>query len=135
MDWGSNTDFQKVFDLLLEVAETGGLEREKMIKRLFVFSDMEFDQASTNQWETDYMVIERKFTERGYGKPPQIVFWNLRDSRSTPVVSGQEGVALVIGFSKNLLKGFMDSGGVINSELIMQEAIAGKLFEKLVVVD
>ncbi|KAL4192129.1 hypothetical protein AMTRI_Chr06g192460 [Amborella trichopoda] len=61
-----------------------------------------FDQASMKNWEPDYM------------KPPQIVFWNLRDSRSFPVVSGQEGVALVSGFSKNLknlLKGFMDNGG------------------------
>ncbi|ERN06175.1 hypothetical protein AMTR_s00016p00127470 [Amborella trichopoda] len=100
MEWGYNTDFQKVFDLLLKVAESGGLEREKMIKRLFVFSDMEFDQASMRNWETDYMVIERKFREGGYGKPPQIVFWNLRDSSSIPVVSGQEEVALVSGFQR-----------------------------------
>lgn len=47
MDWGMNTDFQKVFDLILEVAVNGKLTEDQMIKRVFVFSDMEFDQASS----------------------------------------------------------------------------------------
>ncbi|KAF6137977.1 hypothetical protein GIB67_041850 [Kingdonia uniflora] len=45
MDWGMNTDFQKVFDLILQVAVRRKLRRKYMIKRVFVFSDMEFDQA------------------------------------------------------------------------------------------
>ena len=48
MEWGMNTDFQKVFDLLLQVAVNGNLKPEHMIKRIFVFSDMEFDEASSN---------------------------------------------------------------------------------------
>ncbi|VVA21449.1 PREDICTED: LOW QUALITY PROTEIN [Prunus dulcis] len=65
MEWGMNTDFQKVFDLLLQVAVNGNLKPEHMIKRIFVFSDMEFDQASSNSWETDYEAIQRKFKEKG----------------------------------------------------------------------
>ncbi|KAF5746390.1 hypothetical protein HS088_TW06G00561 [Tripterygium wilfordii] len=80
MDWGHNTNFQKVFDLILQVAVNGKLKEEQMIKRLFVFSDMEFDMASPNPWETDYQVIVMKFTEKGYGSAvPEIVFWNLSD--------------------------------------------------------
>ncbi len=52
-----NTNFQKVFDLILEVAVNGNLKEDRMIKRVFVFSDMEFDQASTNNWEIDYEAI------------------------------------------------------------------------------
>ncbi|MFS7944618.1 putative von Willebrand factor A-like domain superfamily [Helianthus anomalus] len=104
MDWGMNTDFQKVFDLILEVASSGRLSEDEMVKRVFVFSDMEFDQASVNPWETDYQVIKRKFTEKGYGGAmPEMVFWNLRDSRGTPVAGKENGVALVGGFSKNLM--------------------------------
>ncbi|KAK9926258.1 hypothetical protein M0R45_023499 [Rubus argutus] len=91
MDWGANTDFQKVFDLILQVAVNGKLKPEQMIKRVFVFSDMEFDQASghnrycysirdqnewqnNSSWETDYEVIQRKFRERGHGDVvPQLV--------------------------------------------------------------
>ncbi|KAI9170130.1 hypothetical protein LWI28_023028 [Acer negundo] len=95
MPGGMNTDFQKVFDLILQVAVEGNLKPEQMIKRLFVFSDMEFDQASANPWETDYQAIVRKYTEKGYSVTeevsvvPEIVFWNLRDSRATPVAGNK----------------------------------------------
>ncbi|XVE90059.1 hypothetical protein DITRI_Ditri20bG0046400 [Diplodiscus trichospermus] len=135
-DRGMNTDFQKVFDLILKVAVEGQLKPEQMIKRLFVFSDMEFDQASTSPWETDHQVIVRKFTEKGYGEAiPQIVFWNLRDSRATPVPGAQNGVALVSGFSKNLIKMFLDKDGDINPQAVMEAAISGEEYQKLVVLD
>ncbi|KAK9006282.1 hypothetical protein V6N11_035326 [Hibiscus sabdariffa] len=136
MNWDMNTDFQKVFDLILKVAEEGKLKPEQMIKRLFVFSDMEFDRASKSPWETDYQVIVRKFTEKGYGEAiPQIVFWNLRHSRATPVPATEKGVALVSGFSKNLLKLFLNHDGEIDPEAFMEAAISGKQYQNLVVLD
>nr|XP_043630544.1 uncharacterized protein LOC122601875 [Erigeron canadensis] len=146
MDWGGNTDFQRVFDRMLDVALNGKLGEDEMVKRVFVFSDMEFDQASANPWETDYKVIQRKFKNIGYEKVPEIVFWNLRDSRSTPVTADQEGVALLSGFSKNLLTLFLEEGGVIKPEDLpvktklspestMEAAISGDLYQKLVVCD
>lgn len=136
MEWEMNTDFQKVFDRILDVAVSAKLEEEKMVKRVFVFSDMEFDQASVNSWETDYEAIQRKYKEKGYGSSvPEIVFWNLRDSRSTPVAGKEKGVALVSGFSKNLLKIFLDGGGVVTPEEVMEVAIAGKEYQKLTVFD
>ncbi|TYK16024.1 GPI inositol-deacylase PGAP1-like protein [Cucumis melo var. makuwa] len=136
MHWGVNTDFQKVFDQILKVAVDGKLKEEQMIKRVFVFSDMEFDQASATSWETDYQVIVRKFTEKGYGSAvPQIVFWNLRDSRATPVPGKEKGVALVSGYSKNLMNLFLDGDGVIQPEAVMEQAISGNEYQKLVVLD
>eukprot|EP01018_Ginkgo_biloba_P017174 Gb_38039 [translate_table: standard] len=135
MDWGANTDFQKVFDLILEMAVNCGLESDKMIKQLLVFSDMEFDEASANPWQTDYMVIKKKFRDAGYGEPPKIVFWNLRDSTSTPVLQEESGVAMVSGFSKNTLKLFLDSIGAINPLIVMNKAIEGKLYQDLIIVD
>ncbi|KAG7550482.1 von Willebrand factor A-like domain superfamily [Arabidopsis thaliana x Arabidopsis arenosa] len=138
MQWGMNTDFQKVFDLILRVAVEGNLKPEEMIKRVFVFSDMEFDQASSssssnaygrqsrsNEWETDYEVIVRKYRQNGYGEVvPDIVFWNLRDSRATPVPGNKKGVALVSGFSKNLMKMFLEHDGEINPMMMMEAAIS-----------
>ncbi|KAI3833296.1 hypothetical protein MKW98_006395 [Papaver atlanticum] len=126
MEWGMSTDFQKVFNKILNVAVEGKLKEDQMIKLLFVFSDMEFNQASgkshhsyysyygqsrlvqATTWETDYQVIQDKYRMSGYMNVPEIVFWNLRDSRSTPVLGQQKGVALVSGFSKNLLKLFLE---------------------------
>jgi hypothetical protein len=136
MDWGFNTDFQKVFDRILDVAVNGNLKEDQMIKRIFVFSDMEFDEASANSWETDYQAITRKYSEKGYGSAvPQIVFWNLRDSKATPVPSTQKGVALVSGFSKNLLTLFLDNEGDLSPEEAMEAAIAGPEYQKLAVLD
>ncbi|KAF3501619.1 hypothetical protein F2Q69_00044956 [Brassica cretica] len=154
MKWGMNTDFQKVFDLILKVAVDGKLKPEEMIKRVFVFSDMEFDQAASsssvscygtrqtyntrdaNTWESDYEAIARKYREAGYGDVvPEIVFWNLRDSSSTPVNGSKKGVALVSGFSKNLIKMFLDNDGGIDPMAIMEAAISKEEYSKLVVVD
>ncbi|RVW32007.1 Uncharacterized protein L728 [Vitis vinifera] len=136
MNWGMNTDFQKVFDLILQVAVNGKLSQDAMIKRIIVFSDMEFDQASANSWETDYEAIKRKFRESGYeAAVPEIVFWNLRDSRATPVPGTEKGVALVSGFSKNLLTLFLENGGVMNPEAVMEAAISGEEYDKLIVMD
>ncbi|KAL6599165.1 hypothetical protein ACP70R_046029 [Stipagrostis hirtigluma subsp. patula] len=136
MHWGCNTNFQAVFDRILRTAVDSRLAPEKMIRTIFVFSDMEFDQASAHPWETDYKVIVRKFTDAGYGDVvPQIVFWNLRDSRSTPVTATQPGVAMVSGFSKNLVKLFLENDGVVNPEAVMKSAISGEEYQKLAVFD
>jgi hypothetical protein len=102
------------------VAVAGNVPPERMVKKVFVFSDMEFDQASaTPSWETDYEAIRRKYSEAGYGAAvPQIVFWNLRDSRSVPVMAEQNGVALVSGFSKNMLKLFLDGADAMTNNAL-----------------
>ncbi|MCE5166423.1 hypothetical protein HAX54_019195 [Datura stramonium] len=135
MNWGASTNFQEVFDRILDVAVQGNLSEDQMIKKVFVFSDMEFDQASENAWETDYQAIQRKFEEKGYKNVPEIVFWNLRDSRSTPVLENQSGVALVSGFSKNLLTMFLEGGGIVNPLHVMELTISGEMYQKLVVFD
>ncbi|XP_015902289.1 uncharacterized protein LOC107435242 [Ziziphus jujuba] len=135
MEWGDCTNFQKVFDLILQVAVNGNLKAEQMIKRVFVFTDMEFDQASKTKWETDYEAIKRKFGEKGYEEAvPVIVFWNLRDSSSTPVVAQQEGVALVSGFSKNLMNLFLDGSGEIDPESIKGEIDPESVMESAISV-
>ena len=136
MQWNMNTNFQAVFDRIPRTAVDGRLPKDKMIRTVFVFSDMEFDQASANPWETDYQVICGKFKDAGYGDAvPQIVFWNLRDSRSTPVTSTQPGVAMVSGFSKNLVKLFLENDGVVSPEAVMAAAISGAEYQKLAVFD
>ncbi|KAI3931241.1 hypothetical protein MKX01_040158 [Papaver californicum] len=137
MDWGMSTDFQKVFDIILQVAVNGNLKNDEMIKRVFVFSDMEFDQASENHWETGYQTIQMKFKEKGFMSVPEIVFWNLRDSRATPVTGEQKGVAMVSGFSKNMLSLFLEGGDMNDSKplSVMKKAISGGEYDKLVVID
>ncbi|RWR78839.1 hypothetical protein CKAN_00739100 [Cinnamomum micranthum f. kanehirae] len=122
------TDFLKVFDLILDVAVAVKLEEEKMVKRVLVFSYSDFDRASTNSWDADYAAIKRKYKEKGYGSSvPEIVFWNLRYLEEHPRMPRREkGVALVRGFSRNLLNNFLHNDGVVNPEEVMEAAIAGE---------
>ncbi|KAL6197888.1 hypothetical protein ACLB2K_027680 [Fragaria x ananassa] len=77
-------------------------------------------------------MIEKKFRQAGYGDTIlQLVFWNLRHFRSIPVPGNQKGTALLSGFSKNLLKLFMDNDGEVQPDKFMDLAIAGPEYQKL----
>ena len=120
---GCNTDFRAVFiDLLLPLAVKNKIKQEDMIKRLFVFSDMQFDEArelndpdykgkpvKPDPWETTYDFIEDAYSKAGY-KTPEIVFWDLNATtrpKTVEVESKRKGVAMMNGFSPALLKVFM----------------------------
>ncbi|VFQ65000.1 unnamed protein product [Cuscuta campestris] len=129
-------DFQKVVDMILEVAVKGNLREDQMIKRLFVFTDMEFDQTPSFAKETDYQAIERKFREKGYWNcVPEIVFWNLKSSKSTPVLGNQKGAALVGGLSPGMMRVFLERDVLPNPLAVMESAISGDEYSNLVVID
>ncbi|KAH9842443.1 uncharacterized protein C8Q71DRAFT_793946 [Rhodofomes roseus] len=128
--WDMNTDLHAVFvDLLLPLAVKNNVKQEDMIKTLFVFSDMQFDEASTAQpgaWETNHDAIERAYKEAGY-EVPQIVYWDLAahpgpGMTAIPVTADRKGVALMNGFSPALLKVFM---GEADAEEIVEEVEDG----------
>jgi Domain of unknown function (DUF2828) len=112
--WGMNTDLHAVFvRLLLPLAVRHRVPREDMVRRLFVFSDMQFDDATdgagedAGQWETNHDAIARAYAEAGYDVP-EIVYWNLAGQLETvPVEAERKGVALMSGFSPAMMKVFM----------------------------
>lgn len=117
-DWGMNTNYEAIFlKLLLPLAVQHNIKPEDMIKRLFVFSDMQFDESWSqdlsqinepgSEWVTNHDVIERAYKEAGY-EVPQIVYWNLGFGTSTtPVTHDRQGVAIMNGFSPSMMKVFM----------------------------
>ncbi|KAH8123658.1 hypothetical protein FP744_10005812 [Trichoderma asperellum] len=131
-EWGMNTDFAAVFEkLILPTAIENNLKQEEMVKRVFVFSDMQFDEAEENtkdRWSSSsYERIKKKYEEHGY-EMPELVFWNLAGGRAgyfgdedeedeegdetapKPVLAEEPGTALVSGYSQAMLKVFMDNG-------------------------
>lgn len=137
MQWDMNTDLTKVFDLILHRAITHNVAPEDMIQTLFIFSDMQFDQATGGQ--TNFHAAQASFSKEGY-KLPKVVFWNLQGegSGATPVTQNEQGAALVSGFSGQLLKLFM--GGVSELEKfnpfnVMREAISVEKYSAWKVVD
>lgn len=80
IDWGQNTNIQAALDLA------------KDNKRLFIFSDMQFDQV--------YQHDENK----------QVILWNLRgDTDDFPVTCDAKGAIMLSGFSPSLLAVILDN--------------------------
>ena len=120
--WAQNTDFTAVFErLILPMAIKHKLKQEDMVKQIFVFSDMQFDEAAFDKgFETAYERIKRKYAKAGY-EVPQLIFWNLAGGRAgytgrgddvapKPVTRGTEGTMLVSGYSQGMLKMFLENG-------------------------
>ncbi|KAJ7340675.1 hypothetical protein DFH08DRAFT_811877 [Mycena albidolilacea] len=140
--WQMNTDLRAVFPhLLLPLAIENKVRPQDMIKRVFVFSDMQFDLAA----RPPPSAIERTFTAAGY-EVPQIVYWNLSQFETVEVMAEQNGVALMSGFSPSMLKIFMgeeeresaDPGETkveFNPLNVMKKALSRPSFDGLVVVD
>lgn len=122
--WGMNTDFNAVFlKLLLPLAVKNNIPKEEMIKQLFVFSDMQFDSArtdayQTNQsesWKTNHDEIVQAYEKAGY-EVPRIIYWDLAGYGTSEVTAEREGVALMNGFSPSMLKVFMGEDDEMNGD-------------------
>lgn len=97
-----NTNLEAAFDVILNVAVSKNLPQEEMPVRLYVISDMEFDEAT--ETGTNFEVVKEKYEKAGY-KLPQIIFWNVAARNDTiPVRFNQDGVALISGYSVNILE-------------------------------
>ena len=110
----SNTNIEKVFDLILTTAVNGHMKQKDMPKNVLIISDMEFDSCATcggsDGWGLNrpsarlFDVIKKRFNAAGY-QMPRLVFWNVNSRTGTiPVKENDFGVALVSGFSTNVCK-------------------------------
>ena len=148
-------------DLNAERALASHIPAEQMIGTLFIFSDMQFDVATrtnsilisiddsdddndgndgtTAHTETNFKVAQAEFDKHGY-KLPKVVLWNLQGAGvdSMPVTHNEQGVALVAGFSGQLLKLFMAGASELDkfdAFTLMKEAIAAERYNNWKVVD
>ncbi|KAG2593645.1 hypothetical protein PVAP13_5NG012551 [Panicum virgatum] len=135
-------NLQGVFSKILQLAVAGGLRKDMMVKRVFVLSDMDFDgwTGAASVWKTEYQGICDKFAAEGFAAEgftvPQVVFWNVGTSKaSMPVVAEQEGAALVSGYSKNLVRLFLEADGELTPAAIVADAISGPEYDALEVFD
>ncbi|KAH8830920.1 hypothetical protein DL96DRAFT_1813896 [Flagelloscypha sp. PMI_526] len=113
VDWGYNTDLNAVFTkLILPLAIKNKIKPEDMIKRIFIFTDMQFDEGAgmtrshPAEWDTNYDKIKAAYAEHGY-EVPEIVYWDLASGGTVEAKSDTPGVAMMNGFSASMLKVFM----------------------------
>jgi len=126
MSWGGSTDLEAAFTCLLKSKHVS------MPKTLYIFSDMQFDQATDNC--TNLSMIESKYKDAGVTRP-NIVFWNLRgDTVDFPATEHIPKCACVSGFSQALLELFI-RGDVLSPYAIMLSALTVPRYDCVIYTD
>ena len=115
----ANTDLSAVFELILDAALRNGVPQEEMPARLYIISDMEFDQCAVEADMTNFEYAKERFAEAGY-RLPQVVFWNVQSrNRQQPVTQNEQGVALVSGCSPRIFS-MLQSGSLTPMGYMLQ---------------
>lgn len=118
----ANTNVEAVFDLILSTAVKNNMSQEDIPANILIVSDMEFDSCATmnptsngryyrfeRPTDTLFETIANKYAAHGY-KLPRLVFWNVNSRTGTvPVKENDLGVALVSGFSVNIVNMVMSN--------------------------
>lgn len=109
----ADTNVEAVFDLILTTAITNNMRQDELPENILIISDMEFNScAVASHGRLDarlFQVIAKKYADAGY-KLPRLVFWNVNSrTGAIPIKENDLGVALVSGFSTNIVKMVMNN--------------------------
>lgn len=104
----SNTDIDKVFELLLKALKNSNVSVEEMPSHIIIISDMEFDAGVYSENGTNFNGWKKAFNEAGYDLP-KIVFWNVAgNTGGLPATKFDNDVIMISGFSTMLLNKLLD---------------------------
>lgn len=120
----ADTNIEATFDLILQTAINSNATQDEIPANVLIISDMEFNMAVCDSPDkTLFQTIEAKFAEVGY-KMPRLVFWNVNSrTNAIPVKENELGVALVSGFSVNVIKMVM-SGKLDPYEVLVEQLMS-----------
>lgn len=102
--WGMNTNLQAAFDAILTAAVKSNATQDEIPAAIYIISDMQFDQATSRNDETNFQTAERKFKEAGY-ELPTVVFWNVAArGKEVPATKYDGKVTLISGNSQSTFR-------------------------------
>jgi Domain of unknown function (DUF2828) len=108
--WGYSTNIEGALQTILDVAVKNNLPKDEVVKKLYIISDMQFNQACEGANVHIFKNMAKKFESKGYDFP-NIVFWNVNAYGNTPMTMNDMGVQLVSGFSPSIMKQLLNSDG------------------------
>ena len=136
-NWEMNTDLEAVFNLILKTAVANNMAPEDLPTKLYIISDMQFDDArgnSNSYWGRSYdhkprtfmETMKLKYADAGYTMPA-IVYWNVRASQCGMFQTTFEGenCAMVSGYSPSLFKAVIE-GTEWEEEVIVDKTTGEK---------
>lgn len=138
-DWEMSTNIQAVFDMLLRTAKSKHVKPEDIVQKLYIFSDMEFNNCITfgksrhSRWDYNYSYvsseeemnsdlekIKKQWEAEGYPFP-KVIFWNL-DCRTNHIPAIGEGFSYVSGFSPSMIDCIL--GGKDGYDLMLEKLLS-----------
>ena len=136
-DWGMNTNLEKAFENILQIALNSQAKQEELPQRIIVISDMQFDQATgkRNEWghevSEDYVTLksglEQRYLEHGYAMP-KLVFWNVNATKATCPMKEDERGLMVSGASPEIMKSVLKDEFIAPMDIVL-DVISRKRYE------
>lgn len=147
---GYSTRIDAVFNLLLSIMVNENLPQSELPKRIVIISDMEFNKAiglgdpndipkgytresyerkQKYEFATLFQKIEKSFVDAGYDMP-NIVFWNVNGTnKHFPVSTNDEGVQLLSGHSKDILKALVEERASLTAYEAMVDVLSDSRYD------
>lgn len=130
----TNTNIEKVYNLLLNVASKEHIKKEDMIERIIIISDMEFDQGVSEGGRPTYESFKDKYEKLGY-KMPEVVYWNVCARRiHFATLPNKSNVKLISGASQKIIKSVIENKG-LNQCSLMNDVLGKYSFVDEIVND
>ena len=116
--WHSNTNLERAFEHILQIACDNHVKPEEMVKSIIVISDMEIDCCTGSSW-LFYDEMRQRYLNAGYDIP-NIVFWNVNSRHDIfHADKNRKGVQLCSGQSPATFRQLMKSVGMTPMEMMM----------------
>lgn len=141
---GYSTNIEAVFNLLLNIVVAEKLPQSELPKRIVIISDMEFNKAVgigdldrlphsfskasyervlNQKFSTLFQTIKQSYSSKGY-EMPKIVFWNVNGTnKQFPVSTNDNGVQLLSGHSKDILKALVEEKASLTAYELMESVL------------
>ncbi len=116
--WQMNTDIEKAFVRILDVAIANKISQDEMPKSLIIISDMEFDAATGRDKKTYYQHMRDLYNSKGY-ELPKVIFWNVQARQDTFHAEMKDGVQFASGQSQSVFKALLDNSNLGAYELMV----------------
>lgn len=131
-NWQMSTNIEKVFDKILQTAVKNNVPADEMIDKVYIISDMQFNQCVRRADAHIFKELAKDFAEHGY-KLPNLVFWNVNAfATNVPFTVDENGVQLVSGFSPSIFKSLL-SQEVVNPYDLMLEVVNAERYQEVTV--
>lgn len=132
-DWDQTTNIEAAFDIILDTALSVKLDPSEMVTRVYIISDMEFDDASMYDGKTLFQFINAKYAAAGY-QMPELVFWNVNARNSqVPMAMDERGFLNVSGCSASVFS-YLVGKSSINAYELMLEVLNSPRYSSLSVM-